>query len=439
MHLRSIVAVVAVSVVGLAVAACGPQESSPDTAGTWVGTITTEGNVTTVVNESGSVWGGTARLVEELSIGVDAGEDPYIFGPIGGLAATDDRIYVADNLRVLVRVYDHDGQHLFDFGRKGKGPGEFTRIHGLLVDRAGRVVVQDQARVIVFDHRGDLLDTWAYRAVPTRTMTAAADGTVYVPVSARTPEDWGPGVIAVAPDGTEISRLPRPSYDYDLADTDPWQLSAYSRRPSPNPAIAAIGGTVGHATLREVPYAPTAVWAVLPSKAVTEGTNESYRFSVHRPDGTALIVERAGELSEVVPEYAEWETARLTQRMRKEQPDWEWNANPVPATKPAFTRFTGDRHGRIWVSRALGTATVAECDIDPLSVEGRSAIPCWRDLPGLDVFDEDTGRFLGQISLDEPLLHPVFFEDAILTAVEDAAGTIMVKRYRLVLSGDRER
>ncbi len=59
MNLRSIVAV---SVVGLAVVACGNQESATDTDGTWVGTITTEGNVTTVVNESGSVWGGTARF-----------------------------------------------------------------------------------------------------------------------------------------------------------------------------------------------------------------------------------------------------------------------------------------------------------------------------------------------------------------------------------------
>ena len=40
------------------------------TDGTWVGTITTEGNVTTVINEAGSVWGGAATLVEEASIGV---------------------------------------------------------------------------------------------------------------------------------------------------------------------------------------------------------------------------------------------------------------------------------------------------------------------------------------------------------------------------------
>ncbi len=74
MNLRSIVAA---SVVGLAVVACAPQESATDTDGTWVGTITTEGNVTTVVNESGSVWG-DVELVEEASIGVLDGDDPML-------------------------------------------------------------------------------------------------------------------------------------------------------------------------------------------------------------------------------------------------------------------------------------------------------------------------------------------------------------------------
>jgi len=58
---RSIVSVV---VVTLVLAACGPRESPPDVDGAWVGTITTEGSVTTVINEAGSVWGGTARVID---------------------------------------------------------------------------------------------------------------------------------------------------------------------------------------------------------------------------------------------------------------------------------------------------------------------------------------------------------------------------------------
>jgi len=58
--------------------ACSPEPAADSGDTTWVGTITTEGNVTTVVNESGSVWGGTARLVEEASIGLAVGPEEYI-------------------------------------------------------------------------------------------------------------------------------------------------------------------------------------------------------------------------------------------------------------------------------------------------------------------------------------------------------------------------
>ena len=70
-------------------------------------------------------------------------------------------------------------------------------------------------------------------------------------------------------------------------------------------------------------------------------------------------------------------------------------------------------------------------------VEGRRAVSCWRDVAGLDVFEAESGRFLGQIEPPYTLSHPVFLDDAILTVHEDDAGTIMVKRYRPVLPGER--
>ena len=105
MNLRSVVAAAAVTVFAVA---CG-QESAPDTDGTWVGTITTEGNVTTVVNESGSVWGGMATLVEEASIGVEAGPDGYMLDTISFMYADESRIYIVQPGIPTVRLYDHDG------------------------------------------------------------------------------------------------------------------------------------------------------------------------------------------------------------------------------------------------------------------------------------------------------------------------------------------
>ena len=87
--------------------ACSPEAPEPDADGTWVGTITTEGNLTTVINESGSVWGGTARLVEEASIGVESGPQEYMLGRVRGLAASGDRIYVLDSTVPVIRVFDY--------------------------------------------------------------------------------------------------------------------------------------------------------------------------------------------------------------------------------------------------------------------------------------------------------------------------------------------
>jgi hypothetical protein len=123
--------------------ACSADVPESQADGTWVGTITTEGNVTTVVNEAGSVWGGNARLVEELSIGDETGEEPYLFGEVRSLGATRDRIYVLERRLALVRVYDMSGAHLFDIGGEGQGPGEFNRPWGIAIDPAGRLLVQE--------------------------------------------------------------------------------------------------------------------------------------------------------------------------------------------------------------------------------------------------------------------------------------------------------
>lgn len=120
-------------VVALAAAACSPPDGSSDSAGTWVGTISSEGNVTIVANEDGSVWDGPATLIEEASIGVEAGADPYMFGHLAGVVAADQRIYVLDGQVPALRICDFDGRHVADIGGIGgigSGPGEFREPDG---------------------------------------------------------------------------------------------------------------------------------------------------------------------------------------------------------------------------------------------------------------------------------------------------------------------
>ena len=110
--------------------ACSAERTVAGSDGTWVGTITTEGNVTTVVNDSGSVWGGEVELEETLSIGAEVGGESYLLGQVGAVGAATERIYVLDRQLSVVRAYNMSGTHLFDIGREGQGPGSSIDLRG---------------------------------------------------------------------------------------------------------------------------------------------------------------------------------------------------------------------------------------------------------------------------------------------------------------------
>ncbi len=413
----SLRAIVASSSIALAALACGPQESSSDADGTWVGTITTEGNVTTVVNESGSVWGGTASLVEAASIGTESGDEPFLLGQVGAIGATEHRIYVIDQQRALVRMYDTGGTHLFDIGREGEGPGELSQPWTIGIDPAGRVIVQDRRRVSVFDREGSFIDTWDYPGDEGRALVVALNGTVFVPRTWGEVDERRQGFVAIAPDGSEGRRVTVPAYD-----RKPWELFAEQGR-------ATIKGSVD--------YAPGPHLAMLPTGAIVSGTSDAYSLEIEHADGRRTVIKRTVELPLVPASQGAWLTDYYTAAMREVQPDWSWTANPIPRHKPAFDWLHGDRDGRIWVGRIMDTERDASCEPNARSSSG---LVCWRDVRGFDVFEEESGRFLGRVDVPEEIRwwpRPYIRDDVVVATVEDEAGTITVKRYRLVLPGER--
>jgi DNA-binding beta-propeller fold protein YncE len=61
--------------------------------------------------------------------------------------------------RHVVRVFDADGKHTMDIGRRGTGPGEFNLPRDLAIGKDGRLYVVDGGnfRVVVFDRHGKYL------------------------------------------------------------------------------------------------------------------------------------------------------------------------------------------------------------------------------------------------------------------------------------------
>lgn len=402
-------------------AACGGEQAgTPADGQTWEGTVETAANVTTVRTVSGSVWGGTATLVEEASIGVDVGEEPYMFGAIAGLWATEERIYVVDFDIPAVRIYDLDGDHIMDIGGEGEGPGEFRRPNSVVVDGDGRIYVKEGSpggRVNVYGEDGESVDTLlgdpmlgsAWPLVPTR------DGSIYTPVRGNPgggPGDRRSGMAIPGPGGTIGEPIVVPTLDFEFE-----------------------GVRVNERAVLNVPFSPHHAWRMSPTGAIVVGITGDYRFEIHAPDGHVTIVERSSEPIPVDPDEADWQRRSVIRSGRNFQEGWSWDGAEIPRVMPAWSGLTVDAGGRTWIRRRGPSRRIDDCDEDPLEVVNGRPRSCWESDVTFEVFGED-GKFLGPVEVPSgvtSLLGAYIRDSVFIVDVEDGAGTPMVKRYRIVL------
>ena len=93
-----------------------------------------------------------------------------------GVAFHEGRLYVGQQGKGSVVVFDEDGKALGSMGSKGDGPGRFTSPGGIDVDDSGRVYVADAqaGKVVVFEPDGTLVRELA---MPTPLVPLAYDNT----------------------------------------------------------------------------------------------------------------------------------------------------------------------------------------------------------------------------------------------------------------------
>ena len=227
-----------------------------------------------------------------------------------------------------------------------------------------------------------------------------------------------------------------------------YTLRAYGRRVTntvtraiPEVALEPARVTGPDGRPHGLPYSPTLVWRVTPSGALIVGASDTYQFEIHVPDGPVTRVRREVELPALSAEEADW--MRRIQIAVGRAPEG-WDGAELPDRMPAFMSFVPAQSGEIWVNRFAPSAPVPGCA--DTAAETRDELmgrgPCWERTRGLDVFGSD-GRFLGPIELPDELRElnqlasPWIDGDRFIMAVADDAGTIMVKRYRLVLPGEQ--
>ena len=423
--------------------------------------------IDTVRTVAGSRWGGDGRLVEELSIGEEIGDDPYLFGQISAAWATEDRIYVVDSQVPAIRAYDHQGNYLFDVGGVGQGPGEYGQPMSLAVDSEGRVIVTDlqTARLNIFDADGAPLEDWSLGSSQAAMgLEMTYDGELFTRMiempdmtqirSAGGPVEIRMGMQSVGPDGPSGDPVFPPESDYEPPTTS-----------------VEVGGT--RMQMAALPFTARQQWVFTPGGDIVVGVGNDYRFEIRRPDGRVTAIEKYWDPVPVDPDELDFRAEMASANLRRMAPDFTIPESDIPDSKPAFTRFRADRSRRVWVVRqgpsridpdctetggagggGGGTAIMLTQSVggggggggggmdvrvgDASSFRGGDEDEyegdCWANTWSFDLFDLASGEFLGTVPAPETgFTIPMFVEgDTVLATVTDGMGVTRLKKYRLI-------
>lgn len=102
------------------------------------------------------------------------------------------RLFVVDVDNMAVKVYDKEGNSLYDWGTEGLNPGEFNAPHGLFVDRSGDVFVTGYyGPTQKFNNEGDFVTAFGHGDPP--------DGPVYF--HSVSGDKWGNAFLSVRSKG----------------------------------------------------------------------------------------------------------------------------------------------------------------------------------------------------------------------------------------------
>jgi hypothetical protein len=400
-------------------AGCG---EGAGTSGGWQAVTDTVADTTVVRTVAGSVWSDTARLVEELRIGSMEGDDAYVLGSPVSMAVGNGAVYVLDAQVPVVRAYDAaTGEHLYDLGREGGGPGEYRSPDGVAVLPDGRVLVRSP-RVLsinVYAPDGEFLEAWPHPWAGFHTYQrfyVDTAGTAYITaiLAGQVPWEWELGLIGVAEGEVTDTIATAGRLGWERADVTASRERGASRRP--------------------VPFTGDLVWSLTPDGALLEAVTSRYAVYAFRPHGV-LRIERATEPVPVLPEEAEERRSRITRDLQRQYGSWRWNGPEIPDTKPPLRGLFADDDGRIWVLVSQPGRPVMSAAEAASRTDRYGRIPHrYREAPAFDLFDGQ-GRYLGPVTVPERLAvddpHPIARGDTVWAVEENGLGVPTVVRYRL--------
>jgi len=109
-------------------------------------------------------------LEKHLSICKD--EKNEIYKPVVIDVDHEDNIYIYDDADKKIKIFDYKGRFLRQFGREGKGPGDFDKVSSLKIINRNHILVFDigKRQTMIFDPKGILISEWKW---PNNSMNTA--------------------------------------------------------------------------------------------------------------------------------------------------------------------------------------------------------------------------------------------------------------------------
>jgi hypothetical protein len=300
----------------------------------------------------------TGRI--DLAIGgPDETREPYMFDIVGGLVIDRaGRIIVASPKDNSVRVFSATGQHLFSFGRAGGGPGDLSWPCCLAIDDAGRLWVKEAGnrRYSIFEvNASGARHLYSVRAPG--GMGGEADRIHWDSRGAVlhvTTESYGGNPMRTVRHHSDSTGTVTKRDTLGDPPVDSATRVSITRKISGGMSV----------TWMVVPFAPRFLRAEGPNGQLVEANSSTYAIAWLDPDLRLIRTLRsAGEPPRVTA--AENAAARdsIAEFAKRMSASVDMNGVTIPARKPAIVSLGFDLDGRLWVERSVPAGRPREADV----------------------------------------------------------------------------
>lgn len=345
---------------------------------------------------------------EDLTIGVEAGDENYMFGSQVFMNADDEgNIYVTDRDRKEVRKYDPNGKFLHSLGRPGQGPGEFQDVSRVGFDVEGNIYLNDakSQRISFLKKDGKYI-----KGIKTPT------------IFERVVMNSRGFYIAMSADNVVLGKSKTWDYFYGLFDEHFNLIAEFLRLPqkadaqyeNPDSLVNVLADSLS----REA-FPPLVSHVLDKNDSIYFGYPKNYEIRVYSSDGELeKIIQRDFMPVEIRERHKEYFIQNLSGQFLAKIPAHEekrvFELVKYPKYKPPYERFTLMENGWIFV--------VVDSVRDGLKL--------------VDIFNEE-GEFLAQFETDIST-DGLSFNNGKAYAVATINDYKFIKRYNFKISGDED-